>query len=176
MANDGTVIRQLPTSGACDPQKWWTAAVVLASCTETPTSPDGATTRLWLVPTSGATPTPFEAANPDPETDLGDLNAWSVGSSTFVQATGACGLAYVAELHADGTTSKVTVPDTDNGASEFIRGTYGHLLAIQAEIPCGPGETLIWFNPADDTTNLILGPPLNGGGVIDALVFADPES
>jgi TolB protein len=174
VANDGTVIRQLPVSGACDPQKWWSAEVVLASCTEMPTGPDGASTRLWLVPASGAAPTPLESANPDPETDLGD--AWSVGGSTFVQATGACGLAYVAQLHADGTTSKVTVPDTNDGASEFIRGTYGDLLAIQAEIPCGPGETLIWFNPADDTTNLILGPPLNGGGVIDALVYPDPES
>jgi TolB protein len=176
VANDGTVIRQLPTSGACDPQKWWTAAVVLASCTQAPTSPDGATTRLWLVPISGATPTPFESANPDPQTDLGDLDAWSLGRSTFVQATGACGLAYVAQLHPDGTTSKVTVPGTNNGASQFIRGTYGDLLAIQAEIPCGPGETLVWFNPADHTSNLILGPPLNGGGVIDALVYPDPDS
>jgi TolB protein len=35
------------------------------------------------------------------------------------------------------------------------------------------GRRALLMTPADDTTNLILGPPLNGGGVIDALVFPD---
>ena len=162
--NDGTVVRQFPMAGACDPQRWWTTAVVLASCTQRPPAPDGATARLWLVPVSGASPTPVEAANPDPGTDLGDLDAWSVGGATMVQATGACGHLYVARLGPDGTTTPVTVPGTDNADSELVEGTYGDLLAVQATIACGPGQTLLWFNPADDTTNLILGPPLNGEG------------
>jgi hypothetical protein len=42
-------------------------------------------------------------------------------------------------------------------------------------VACGAGETLLWFNPVDNSTNLILGPPLNGGGVIDALVYPDDQ-
>ena len=174
--NDGTVVHQIPMAGSCDPQRWWSTGVVVASCTQSPPTPDGADARLWLVPVSGATPaspTPLEAANPDPGRDLGDLDAWSVGGATIVQASGACGHLYVARLLPNGTTAPLSVPGTDNANSELIKGTYGDLLAVQGTLACGAGQTLLWFNPADSTTNLILGPPLNGGGVIDALVYPD---
>jgi hypothetical protein len=34
----------------------------------------------------------------------------------------------------------------------------------------------MWFNTAANTTDVILGPPLNGGEVVDAMLYPDDNS
>jgi TolB protein len=38
-------------------------------------------------------------------------------------------------------------------------------------LACGSGETLFWFDPATATDTPLLGPQVNGGGVLAALPY-----
>jgi len=169
VANGGQIARELagPGGRACDPMRWWTTDVVVASCQ----AEQG--TQLWLMPISGASPTaltaPLPAQNPGP--DYGDLNAWQLDSGTYVQDAGACGMQYLARLNPDATTSPVAVPGVDTSNSVLVVGSYDNMLALRATIACGSGVSLIWFDPTADTANVVLGPPINGGGVIDAVPY-----
>ena len=61
----GGVIRTLTVPGAgggCFPSRWWSPAIILASCHATAHSRG----RLWLVPADGAKPTPLTALLPGP--------------------------------------------------------------------------------------------------------------
>ncbi|HXX89381.1 MAG TPA: hypothetical protein VEI83_04045 [Acidimicrobiales bacterium] len=170
MSNDGHLVgtSTLPTSSGvpCSPHRWWTIGVVLASCGGP----------LYLVPLSGGTPTQLTAPLTGRGPDLGDLDAWKLDSGTFVQAASGCGDVYLAKLNPDGTTTPVMVPDVDNSGTVLVVGAHDELLAIQAKLACGGGVALVWYNPTINTTNLILGPPLNGGGVANAILFRDPNT
>ena len=164
--NDGRVVAQLPVPGArgaCSPVRWWSAGVILADC-------DG----LWLIPTSGASPTVLAntqgAVQPE--------NAWPVGSAVYVQATGACGSQFLAKLAPGGTVTQIAVPRVNNSDNIYAIGDHGNRLALQATLSCdGPGATsrpgpsLLWFDPAANAITVILGPPLNGGFVTDAILY-----
>ena len=51
-------------------------------------------------------------------------------------------------------------------------GADGGGLDLQAQAACGGGQSLLRYDPASDTSTVLLGPPVNGGGVIDAVPFA----
>jgi len=34
----------------------------------------------------------------------------------------------------------------------------------------------MWFNPGQNSTTVVLGPPVNGGGVIAALAYPGPSN
>jgi hypothetical protein len=162
VANDGNVAAQLPVPGVtegCFAERWWQPGVALASC-EVNLLP-----RLWLVPVSGATPTALTGAPKAP--DLGDEDAWQIAAGTYVQDAGACGYQYVAKLAANSTTTPVDIPGTVG--STYILGTFGDEIAVRVTVACGGGVSLMWFNPVTGTTTALLGPPLNGGGVVQAL-------
>jgi TolB protein len=168
MGNDGTPGATLPVAGQtdCGPVRWWDAdaTVVLAGC-------GGHRSQLWLVPVDGAAPRALTAPNDGQHgTDLGDVNAWELPAGTFVQALGACGVVYLAELDADGTTTEVDVPDVQGGTIVVV-GVNGDSLRLQAKAACGGGLSLVDYNPSTDTSTVLLGGPLNGGGVIDAVAF-----
>lgn len=166
--NDGTPGRTLLVNReqtGCSPLRWWDAdATVLAKCG------DG-TSQLWLVPIDGSTPTALTAPN-DGQTgpDYGDVAAWQLPADTFVQDLGACGVIYLAKLNADGTTTEVQVPDVEAGTIAVV-GVNGDSLRLHAEAACGGGISLVDYNPSTNTTTTLLGSPLNGGGVIDAVAF-----
>ena len=42
-----------------------------------------------------------------------------------------------------------------------------------AAIVTGGGKSLLDYNPAANTTTVLLGPPVNGGSVLQALPYAD---
>jgi hypothetical protein len=57
VSNHGGVLRRLPVpgvSGGCFPARWWTTAVILASCKAASNGRE----RLWLVPAGGTSPPP----------------------------------------------------------------------------------------------------------------------
>jgi TolB protein len=172
MGNDGTAGKTLPVADQtdCAPLRWWDgglATTVLARCEGT-----GYTSRLWLVPVNGDAPSALTAPNDGQKgPDLGDANAWRIPSGTFVQALSGCGRVYLAKLNADGTTTPVSVPKLDEGHSVVVVGVNGDHLNLQAKLACGGGESLVDYNPAANTSTVLLGPSVNGGGVIDAVPY-----
>ncbi len=175
MGNDGTAGSTLSVPGQsdCHPMRWWDspATTVLATCAS---SDSWSTSRLWQVPLDGRPPTPLTAPNNGQNSgqDLGDVNAWQLPSGTFVQALGACGLIYLARLNADGTTAPVSVPNVDAHKSVEVIGADGATLDLQARAACGGGQTLLRYDPQANTSTVLLGPPVNGGSVIDSVPFA----
>jgi TolB protein len=165
--NDLAQGKALPVEGAtdCRPLRWWDgklATTVLATCDDK----RAGGTRLWLVPIDGGPPTALTAVNDgrhDP--DLGDMDAWRLPAGTYVQYAGGCGTVHLGKLNADGTTTPVLVPGVDNSHSIFVVGVNGGDLVLKATAACGGGQSLLDYNPAADTSTVLLGPPLNGGGV-----------
>lgn len=75
---------------------------ILVSCQARGTS----RSRLWLVPASGATPTPLTRLDRDP----GDIDAWPLPGGLYLQAVGSSGSGRIYRQAADGTVTPVTVP------------------------------------------------------------------
>jgi len=165
-ANNGTFLKQIgPSARACSPDRWWDASDFVASCqTFAPNSNTEAA--LWLVPVNGAAPSQLTFPRPP---DLGDVNGWKVGSAVYLQALGACGTEFLARRLSNGTTREVVVPKAAN--DERVIGAGGAQLALEAVLGCGGGKTLFWFDPATAKETPLLGPPLNGGGVLAALPY-----
>jgi hypothetical protein len=168
MGNDGVAGKAVPIAGQkdCTPMRWWDAGstIALTRCGSS------AGSQLWLVPIDGGTPTALTAPTNGQGPDYGDLNAWQLPAGTYLQAAGACGVVYLAELNGDGTTSQVSVPEVKSG-SVVVLGVNGGDLDLQARAGCGGGQSLIDYNPAAGTSTVLLGPPVNGGGVIDAVPY-----
>jgi TolB protein len=176
MGNDGKVgpTLSVPDQTNCTPLRWWdgkAATTVLTKC-EGPQY----VRRLWLVPVSGDTPTALTAPNDGQKgPDIEDMNAWKVPAGTFVQAAGGCGFVYLAKLNPDGTTTQVSVPDVDNNKSIDVVGVNGGNLDLHASAACGGGQLLVDYDPAANKSTVLLGAPLNGGGVDRVLPFPGQE-
>ncbi len=166
MGNDGVAGDALPVAGQkdCRPVRWWDTGVALARCGTSTGS------QLWLVPIDGGTPTALTAPNDGHGPDYGDLNAWRLPAGTFLQATGACGVVFVAKLNDDGTTSQVSVPGV-KGRSVVVVGVNGGNLDLQARAGCGGGQSLIDYNPSAGTSTVLLGQTVNGGGVVSVVPY-----
>ena len=169
MGNDGTVGRTLSVPGVnqCSPDRWWDGETLLAHCN----SNGGDQPQLWLMPLDGGAPTALTAPNPG----KGDLTAWQVPAGTFVQTAWQCSSYVLEELNTDGTTSQVTVPGTDPNRSIFVIGVSGEDLIVRAAVSCGPGEALIDYDPAANTSTVLLGPSVNGGSVTTAVGYPGQE-
>jgi hypothetical protein len=177
MGNDGVIKRQLPMPGPltdCAPVRWWTATVILARCREVTFS---SASQLWQVPVDGAAPTALTAVNSgqgdDPAfgSDLGDADAFALPDGTYLQSVGACGSAFLSRLTPDMHTTKVNVPGVDDAHSVLVKGVAGDTLVLQATMSCGSGVSLLTYDPAANTSTVLLGPPVNGGGVIEAVPY-----
>lgn len=175
IGNDGTVGSTISVPGEkdCEPLRWWDGKpdmTVLARCTSSDSS---YTSNLWLVPIDGGEPTALTAPNDGQQgPDIGDVNGWQLPSGTFVQALGGCGVVYLAKLNADGTTEKVSVPGADNGKSIGVLGVDGSALDLHASAACGGGQTLLRYDPGTNTSTVLLGSSVNGGGVSGAVPYA----
>lgn len=176
MGNDGRIIRTLPTPMAkaeCAPSRWWTPTVILAHCT------NDAGGQLWKVPVDGSTPIALTAVNsgqgddPGFAGDYGDGVAWELPSGTFLQTAGACGTVHLSRLTPDMHTTQVKVP----GVSEdiVVAGATGDKLLLLAQVGCGGTTSLLTYDPAANTSTVLLGPPVNGGGVTEALLYPDQK-
>jgi TolB protein len=169
MGNDGVAGKALPIAGQeeCAPMSWWDTAstIAVARCR------NSAGSQLWLVPTDGRAPTALTAPNKgDHGPDYGDMSAWQLPTGTYVQAQGACGVIFLAKLNGDGTTSKVSVPQVQS-ATVVVIGANGGDLELKSAVGCGGGQSLIDYNPAAGTSTVLLGPSVNGGGVITAVPY-----
>ena len=176
--NDGSIVRPLPAPMAaarCSPVRWWSATVVLAHCTSFTSSAN----QLWEVPLDGGAPAMLTAVNSGQENDpgfggdLGDVDAWQLPSGVFLQSEGACGSSFLSRLTADGHTTRVAVPGVDTRHSVWVVGASGDntKLVVRATMNCGPGTSLLAYDPTANTSTVLLGPQVNGGSVVAALPY-----
>ena len=177
MGNDGKIIRTLPSPLAkaeCDPVRWWTPTVILANCDSARGS------QLWKMPVDGGTPTALTAVNsgqgddPGFSGDYGDGVAYELPSGTFLQSAGACGTLHLSRLTPDMHTTNVHVP----GVSDSIElvGATGDKLVLLAKVGCSGTTSLLTYDPAANTSTVLFGPPINGGGVTEARLYPDQKS
>lgn len=167
VSNAGGVIRSLPVRQAgrasCYPARWWNSSTILASCVASSTGRG----RLWLVPASGARPTPLTPQRGSHSRDYGDLDAWRLRSGLYLQAVGACGTLQIFRQAANGSVRLVTVPHTA-GNNEIVTASRSRLL-IQAPDGCGTGYSLLWFNPASHHETWLF-----HSGVTGVVPFGEP--
>jgi hypothetical protein len=176
MDKDGTIVRTLRSpmpKGQCSPVRWWTSTVMLAHC-----SADSGK-QLWKVPLDGGTPTALTAVNSGQEDDPGfggdidDWVAWQLPSGTFLQSAGACGTIFLSRLTPDMHTTRVDVPGVSDSIG--VVGVTGDKLALLAQVGCGGSDSLLTYDPATNSSTVLLGPPVNGGGVTEALLYRDEK-
>jgi TolB protein len=176
MGNDGVVVRQLPMPGprsSCAPLRWWTSAVILAACDTPPPIPPALAVasegQLWQVPLAGAAPTALTLPN-----SHGD--AWQLSSGTFLNPAGCSGGdRLLARLGNDMQITQVTVPGVDRGQLVFAIGVTADKLLLEAPTDCHEhGMSLLTYDPAANTSTVVLGPPLNGGAVKIAILYPTP--
>ena len=169
MDNDGTVARTMPTPRGvawCTPVRWWdgqSATTLLAFCG----SHNNDQPQLWLMPFTGGTPTALTAPHPSGAA----FDAWHVPAGTFVGTESQCGEVLLEKLNADGTSSRVSVPGTKPERSIEVVGVSDDDLIVRAFPSCNPGEALLDYDPAANTSTVLLGGTVNGGSVTDALLY-----
>jgi TolB protein len=170
MGNDGSIVRTLPTpmpKAMCSPVKWWAPDVVLTHCAAEGSGAE----QLWKVPVDGGQPTALTAVNtlddaPGFQGNYGNWNAYETPGGTFLPTAGACGTAFVSRLTPDGHTEKVTIPGINDSAE--LAGVSGDKLVIVGQVGCGGGTSLVSYDPAANTSTVLLGPPITKGGGIDS--------
>jgi TolB protein len=178
MDNNGSIIRTLPVptqKAYCAPVKWWKPAVFLAHCS----AERGSGEQLWEVPLDGGKPTALTAFNsahgndPGFEGNLGNWNAYQVPSGVFLPTAGACGTAFVSRLTPDGHTTRVEIPGVSDSVE--LAGVSGDKLVVVAMVGCGGGKSLLTYDPVANTSVVLLGPPINGGGVAGGRLYPDAK-
>jgi TolB protein len=153
----GRLIRTLPTPHPCAPARWWDADTVLATCSQA----DGVT-RLYAVPLDGSAPRPVSADHGRGSSDLGDIDARRLGGTTYLEASGPCGVVFLARQHADGTATRVRVPSSKGNV--YLLGRRGHRLVLQTGVSCDGGaarDAVTHFDPATHHNKVVAELPLN---------------
>jgi hypothetical protein len=185
VGNDGVVARQLPAPGPltdCSPVRWWTSTVILARCDHGKQDPGkypDLSSQLWQVPLAGGAPAALTAVNTDQEDsgfggDLGDDDAWQLPGGTFLQSEGGCSTGFLSRLTPDKHTAPVSVPGVDEDRSVFVTGASADKLVLRATMACGSGVSVLTYDPVANTSTVLLGPPVNGGGVQNAILYPGP--
>jgi len=178
MSNDGKVTKTLPApmpKAICGPVKWWTPGSILVHCTVERSSAN----QLWEVPLDGGTPTPITALNSGQEDngfggDIGDGDAWKLPSGTFLQSVGACGTVFLSKLTSDGHTTRVKIPGVSDNV--FVTGAANDRLLVRGQVGCSGSNSLVSYDPAANTSTVLLGPPINGGAVSEAMLYPSTDS
>jgi TolB protein len=145
VSNGGGITAKLgvPGSGAgCTPGRWWDKTTVLASCQATKKSHS----RLWLVPQDGSKPRPLTAQRGQHSIDLGDLDAWPLRGTTYLQGLARSGQGRIFQQPAGRPVTTVPVPHAPR--DDFIFATHRSRLLILASDLRSEHTTLLWLNPA----------------------------
>ena len=172
MANGGSIVRTLPApmpKAMCSPVKWWAPDVILTHCDA---AKGGAGEQLWEVPLNGGKPTALTAVNthdnaPGFQGNYGNWTAFQVAGGTFLPTAGACGTTFVSRLTPDGHTERVKMPGVSDSAG--LAGVSGDNLVVVGQVGCGGGNSLVTYDPAANTSTVLLGPPITKGGGVEGV-------
>jgi hypothetical protein len=125
---------------------------------------------IGLVALSDCWGPPSELARPG-GSSISESDAWTIADRTYTQSGGGCGYVFLSSVGPDRQTSMVPVPGVVDGTSVRVLGAYGSTLTLQTKLACGPGLSLVAFDPATNAVTTLLGPGANGGSVIDAVPY-----
>ena len=148
--------------------------MILAVCDTPPPIPPapvaGSESQLWQVPLAGGAPTALTPVNGH---GLGYLNAWQLPSGTFLDDVPGCGGdGLLFRLTNDMQTTQVDVPGVDHGKTVVAIGVTADKLVLKTRGNCGsPDTSLRTYDPAANTSTVLLGPPLNGGDVHTVILY-----
>ena len=160
---------------SCVPVSWWNEGTILADCA-VGNLPDD-TSRLWLIPEDGATPTaltqPAAAGNGHIEGawPAGQTYVTSVTSSQCTSAPAGSGGLGIVPL-SQGTSAALTIPRSTGNFSTIV-GTQGRRLLVLAQTECPGTSSLLWFNPSTGHSEMAISAPSNEVGVIAAVPFGN---
>ena len=180
MSNDGKVIRTLPTPMAkamCRPVKWWSPGSLLVQCTAE---------RQVGRPTLGGA-----VGRRDAHTDHGaELRAGRrsrirtatspTGTPGNCRAVPSCSRRARAAPHScptsppTGTTRGVKIPGVSDDV--VVAGAANDRLLVRGQVEGSGTTSLVSYDPAANTSTVLLGPPVNGGGVSPAVLYASARS
>ena len=166
--NSGGIARSLPVPGnpSCEPVRWWNSSTILATCLAAGQSGS----RLWLVPASGARPTALTQQRTAKGPDLGDINAYQLPTGLYLQATGACGVIFIARQASDGSATTVTVPQTTGNDNRIVTAQ-GSRLLVRAQTSCQNSTSLLWFTPSSNAVQMLIRTPAGVEGVEAAIPY-----
>jgi hypothetical protein len=158
VAGDGHVVSVLPVPAKCAPVRWQDPRTVLASCYR----PGYRGPRLFAVPVDGSAVTAISGRHGRGSADLGDLDARRLDGTTYLEASGPCGVVFLARQHPDGTATEVRVPGSTGNV--YLLGTRDHRLVLQVGVSCDGGASraaITHFDPRTHVDRIIALLPLD---------------
>jgi hypothetical protein len=123
------------------------------------------------VPASGAKPAPLTSRS---DRDPGDIGAWRLPGSLYLQAIGSSGGSRIYRQAPSGTVTPVTVPRTPG--SKTILAARGPRLLISALALCVSGGSLLWFTPSTRRELFLIKSPPGLDGVLGAIPYGQPTA
>lgn len=161
LSNAGGVIRYLFSPANCDPVRWWDNRTVLATCG----NPGTDSSRMWLIPASGAKGTALTPTRSGRGPDKSDNNLYRLSSGTYLSARGPhCGNGIVVRQGPRGTVKAYVIPRAPDVV--IVSATTRRLLLQDQDNPgCSPSTpaTLIWFNPVSGRQAVVV--PVSGNDI-----------
>lgn len=163
---------------ACMPITWWNDTTVLANCAAT--GGLSGSSRLWLVPAAGGSPTPLTAAAGSPAGGGNFVGAWRAGDSVYITQTSSrqCQGAPSGPGGMDilpleqGSNAPIMIPGgTQNFAT--IVATQGTRLLVLAQTQCPGTSSLLWFDPSTRQSQTVIAAPASEVGVIAAVPYGN---
>jgi hypothetical protein len=172
VSTNGGVIRRLPVprtgSSGCLPARWWNSGTILATCVARGTHRG----RLWLVPASGARPTPLTPQRGPHSPDPGDLDAWATPGVRYLQGLGSNGRVLIFRPRANGAVQAVKPPGS--AYENWILAARGSRLLVNEISPCRGTDSLRWFSPATGRSQTLIKAPRGRQGVVGAFPYGPP--
>jgi hypothetical protein len=104
--------------------------------------------------------------------DPGDLGAWQLRGSVYLQALAPSGREEIFRMATGGKITALPVPHV--AKDNAIVGTHGSRLLVNALDHCTQHETLLWFNPATGREQLLINTKPALAGVLGALAYGQP--
>jgi hypothetical protein len=169
---NGGVVRRLPVPrtapSGCLPARWWNSRTILASCV----ARGAHRRRLWLVPASGARPTPLTPQRGGHSPDPGDVNAWTAPGGLNLQSLTSNGHMEIFRQRPHGTLLAVKPPGS--AFDNWILAMHGARLLVSEIAPCQGTASLRWFSPATGRGLTLINAPRGRAGEIGAVPYGQP--
>jgi hypothetical protein len=164
LSGTGQVLGHGAVSGAtgCVPERFLDPGHVLLGC-------GSLDSKLWEVGVHGGTARRLSVADPAASGDAADLNAWPVGSGSYLYYLGGCGSSYLGRTAA-GKVQQITVPGSPDSVVVLakVKGSFDILTKVAG---CYASSSLITFDPVSGRTTTLIASVPGELGVEAALVF-----
>lgn len=168
----GRVVRRLPVprtaSSGCLPTRWWNSRTILATCVARGARRD----RLWLVPASGARPTPLTPQHSRHSPDLGDIGAWAIPGGLYLQGLGGNGRVSIFQQRANGQLPAIKPPGS--AYENWILTARRSRLLVNEIAPCAGTDSLRWFSPATGRGQTLIKAPPGREGAVGTVPYGPP--